>query len=97
MALRYLSSFLLGAQVCAGYSQNAYDSPATVARSLPEQPILLSRRDLSSCPGYTLSGVTKTSNSINAALKLAGPACNANGNDLDNLRLLVEYQTGKEL
>jgi hypothetical protein len=47
-----------------------------------------------SCPGYTASNVITTDTAITAELSLAGPACNSYGIDLQNLTLLVEYQTG---
>lgn len=46
------------------------------------------------CPGYTASDVVTTDNGLTAQLTLAGPACNSYGIDLENLTLLVEYQTG---
>lgn len=48
----------------------------------------------SSCPGYTASAVTTTETGLTAQLTLAGPGCNTYGIDLENLTLLVEYQTG---
>jgi alpha-glucosidase len=47
------------------------------------------------CPGYSASNVVKTDSTLTADLKLAGTACNAYGQDLDDLKLLVEYQTSK--
>ena len=44
---------------------------------------------LASCPGYT------TSSSLTADLSLAGAACNAYGDDLNNLTLEVVYETGR--
>jgi alpha-glucosidase len=49
---------------------------------------------LDACPGYTASNVQTAGSTVTADLTLAGDACNAYGNDLTNLRLLVEYQTG---
>ena len=51
--------------------------------------------DISSCPGYEASNVVHSGATITANLNLAGSACDVYGKDLDNLRLLVEYQTGK--
>lgn len=48
-----------------------------------------------SCPGYAASNVVKTDSSLTADLTLAGDACNAFGEDIKNLKLLVEYQTSK--
>ena len=48
-----------------------------------------------SCPGYQASNVVeKNGYIVGADLNLAGPACNIYGTDLNNLKLLVEYQTG---
>ena len=47
------------------------------------------------CPSYSASNVVKTDSTLTADLKLAGTACNAYGQDLDDLKLLVEYQTSK--
>lgn len=47
------------------------------------------------CPGYEASNVVKTDSSLTADLTLAGAACNAYSDDLTNLKLVVEYQTGK--
>lgn len=47
------------------------------------------------CPGYSASNVVKRDSTLTADLKLAGTACNAYGQDLDDLKLLVEYQTSK--
>ena len=51
--------------------------------------------DISNCPGYTASKVTTTESSLSADLTLAGTACNVYGDDLKDLKLLVEYQTGE--
>lgn len=47
------------------------------------------------CPGYVASNLVQTDTAFTADLKLAGPACNAYGQDLTDLKLLVEYQTGE--
>lgn len=48
------------------------------------------------CPGYSASNVQFSGNkTVSADLSLAGTACNAYGTDLTDLKLLVEYQTGK--
>ncbi|KAK3656130.1 hypothetical protein LTR56_003262 [Elasticomyces elasticus] len=52
---------------------------------------------LDSCPGYSASNVRQTSNSLTADLSLAGEACNAFGEDISDLKLLVEYQTDSRL
>ena len=47
------------------------------------------------CPGYTASNVQQTASSLTADLKLAGSACNVYGTDIADLKLQVDYQTGK--
>jgi alpha-glucosidase len=50
---------------------------------------------LESCPGYTASNVQDNGSRVTADLALAGTACNVYGDDLTDLKLEVEYQTGK--
>ena len=47
------------------------------------------------CAGYTAQNVTQSSTGLTANLKLVGSGCNIYGDDLDDLVLNVEYQTGK--
>ncbi|OAA71376.1 glycoside hydrolase family 31 protein [Cordyceps fumosorosea ARSEF 2679] len=47
------------------------------------------------CPGYAASNVKTTAHGLTADLTLAGPACNAFGRDLENLKLTVSYDTGQ--
>lgn len=47
---------------------------------------------IESCPGYVANNIVTTTTTVTANLRLAGPACNTYGTDLDNLILLVEYQ-----
>lgn len=49
------------------------------------------------CPGYTASGVERTSNGFTASLSLAGDACNVYGTDVEDLKLTVEYQSNHRL
>lgn len=48
-----------------------------------------------SCPGYKASNVVNTESSLTADLALNGSPCNVYGTDLTDLRLVVQYQTGK--
>lgn len=48
-----------------------------------------------SCPGYKASNVQKSARSLTADLTLAGAPCNSYGKDVEDLKLLVEYQTGE--
>ncbi|KAF2655249.1 glycoside hydrolase family 31 protein [Lophiostoma macrostomum CBS 122681] len=56
-----------------------------------------SSSDLGSCPGYAASNVVKTDSSLTADLTLAGSACNVYSDDLQDLKLLVEYQSDQRL
>ena len=49
------------------------------------------------CPGYAALNTQQTASSFTADLTLAGAACNVYGNDLTDLRLQVDYQTGRGL
>lgn len=49
---------------------------------------------LEACPGYTASNLQDNGSKVSADLKLAGTACNVYGDDLTDLKLEVEYQTG---
>lgn len=53
--------------------------------------------DLSRCPGYELKHVAQTASSLTASLHLAGEPCNVYGPDIKDLKLLVEYQSGKHI
>ena len=65
--------------------------------ALPTLATSLAKRQsssLESCPGYTASNVQDNGARVTADLALAGTACNVYGEDLTDLRLVVEYQTG---
>lgn len=64
--------------------------PAVLASSLAKRQ----SSSLDDCPGYTASNVQDNGSTVTADLALAGTACNVYGEDLVNLKLLVEYQTG---
>lgn len=49
------------------------------------------------CPGYIASNVRNTSRGLTADLTLAGPACNVYGNDVVDLKLVVEHQSASRL
>lgn len=51
--------------------------------------------DPENCPGYTASNVVKTASSLTADLTMAGAACNVYSEDIKDLKLEVEYQTGE--
>ena len=45
------------------------------------------------CPGYELQSLIETDAGLTAHLRLAGPACNAFGTDVDSLTVQVTYET----
>lgn len=47
------------------------------------------------CPGYAASNVQTSESGLTADLKLAGEACNAYSDDLEDLVLTVTYESGK--
>ncbi|KAM3431100.1 hypothetical protein MY4824_007301 [Beauveria thailandica] len=49
------------------------------------------------CPGYKAANVQTSAHGLTADLKLAGKACNAFGNDLEHLKLVVSYDTVERL
>lgn len=49
------------------------------------------------CPGYVASGVAQTGTGLTADLTLAGAPCNVYGNDITDLKLTVNYDTGSPL
>jgi len=51
--------------------------------------------DPNACPGYSASNIIKTASSLTADLTLAGAPCNIYSEDIKDLKLVVEYQTGK--
>ncbi|KAE8392352.1 putative alpha/beta-glucosidase agdC [Aspergillus alliaceus] len=59
--------------------------------------VIGSRADTQPCPGYKASNIQQNDRSLTADLTLAGQPCNTYGTDLQNLRLLVEYQTDERL
>jgi alpha-glucosidase len=81
---------LLGLTACSSltYAVPVSQDSADVAN------ILTRRAEIESCPGYTASNVVSTESSLTADLTLAGDACNAYSEDIKDLKLLVEYQTG---
>jgi alpha-glucosidase len=78
---------LFGLAACVGLA-----SAAPTAR---HAGLMVRDVNATACPGYMASNVVKTDSSLTADLTLAGPACNAYSEDIKNLKLLVEYQTGK--
>lgn len=49
------------------------------------------------CPGYKATNVENTASGFTADLRLAGPACNVYGNDVEDLTLLVKFQAADRI
>ena len=47
------------------------------------------------CPGYAATNIKQNGSTLTATLSLVGDACNIYGDDIKDLQLLVEYQSGK--
>jgi alpha-glucosidase len=56
--------------------------------------ILPRQANSTTCPGYTATNVDVTDSGLTADLTLAGTACNAYSEDLQELKLVVEHQSG---
>lgn len=50
-----------------------------------------------SCPGYVVSDVEQTATGLVANLNLGGAACNVHGTDVPELKLSVNYDSGKNI
>jgi hypothetical protein len=53
--------------------------------------------NVNDCPGYSVSNLVNTDTGLTAKLTLAGPACNIYGRDVQDLRLLVNYDSGTSI
>lgn len=69
----------------------------TTLKGFVEAAAIEKRASLDACPGYTATNVQQNPQGVTADLSLGGPACNVYGQDLTNLKLLVEYQTGMKI
>ncbi|KAK0753835.1 glycoside hydrolase family 31 protein [Schizothecium vesticola] len=49
------------------------------------------------CPGYKATNVETSDSGFTADLRLAGPACSVYGNDVEDLTLLVKFQTADRI
>lgn len=67
-----------------------------VGLTLAYSPFVFSK-DISECKGYTASNIRENGATISADLMLKGQPCNLYGEDIKNLKLLVEYQSGKSI
>ena len=68
---------------------------AAIAASASARTLLPRQDSVASCPGYSASNVQTSATGITADLALAGLACNSYGKDIENLRLTVNYDTGR--
>ncbi|KAI9504988.1 glycoside hydrolase family 31 protein [Coemansia spiralis] len=57
----------------------------------------LAKRDISSCPGYTITSKQSTAGGFTVNLELAGAPCNIYGNDILSLNLQVTFDTQNRL
>lgn len=57
--------------------------------------VLQPRSDITECPGYKALNINEQSSTLTADLVLNGDPCDFYGQDLQSLKLLVEYQNGK--
>ncbi|KAF8436228.1 glycoside hydrolase family 31 protein [Boletus edulis BED1] len=53
--------------------------------------------NVTNCPGYTLGSLVESSNGLTGQLTLAGPGCNAFGQDIAELTIQVTYQSSSTL
>lgn len=73
---------------CARFALAAPYSHSTASLVFPRAA------NSSVCPGYTATNVDVTDSGLTADLTLAGTACNAYSEDLQQLKLVVEHQNG---
>ena len=52
---------------------------------------------LDACPGYKATSINTHGNTLTANLGLAGKACDVFGQDIENLKLEVTYETSMAL
>ncbi|KIK64069.1 glycoside hydrolase family 31 protein [Collybiopsis luxurians FD-317 M1] len=83
------------------HSQNPLMSSETsfIAESLSDGDLASAvfSKNVSSCPGYSLHSLQESDIGLVAQLSLAGSACNAFGNDFENLTIEVTYETEARL
>ncbi|KAJ7200405.1 glycoside hydrolase family 31 protein [Mycena pura] len=88
---------LLGSAALLLVAGSALADRIGVQETLRRQDSTTNSFNVSSCPGYALSGVATTENGFSAKLRLAGPACDAFGQDVTGLTLQVTYETQSRL
>lgn len=73
-----------------------FAAAARLARSAAVSTGLVARQATAAdCPGYRASNVQQNDTGLTADLTLAGEACNVFGQDVENLRLSVNYDNSK--
>jgi alpha-glucosidase len=83
---------------------NTWPPTSTLASSLNLAPSIspnivdpTARNAQKSCLGYKAADVATTDITVTADLTLAGPACNAYGNEISDLVLEVQYQNDAQI
>jgi alpha-glucosidase len=75
-----------------------YHGFSLAAPQISSQPSTLTHSgDVSQCPGYRLSSLHQTQTGLTARLSLNGHACNAFGQDINDLTIQVTYETTTRL
>ncbi|KAL8424132.1 hypothetical protein RB596_004099 [Gaeumannomyces avenae] len=96
-----LAAFALGAATISWFllSPSALGYPVSPPGDVPRKHLPSNdfAAAIASCPGYAASNVNQTDSSLTTDLSLAGPGCNAFGQDIPELKLLVQYQTDRRL
>ena len=73
-----------------------FTAAARLVRSAAVSTGLVPRQaSAADCPGYRASNVQQNDTGLTADLTLAGAACNVYGQDIENLRLSVNYDNGE--
>ncbi|KAI0354754.1 hypothetical protein OH77DRAFT_1496667 [Trametes cingulata] len=94
MLVTVLAGVLLVGRATFARQSSALSRTLVGGSILADEPF---SRNVSTCPGYTLSALQETDTGLTAQLNLAGPACNAFGHDVANLTLEVTYDTETRL
>lgn len=91
-----LDKFFLGLAALTAFTSAVPFPQSHVPQTLATTSSIQARAgDPENCPGYSASNVVKTDSTLTADLTLAGNPCNVYSDDIKNLKLEVEYQTGK--
>jgi alpha-glucosidase len=81
-------------------SRPQFTVPASADVGLPvipnvDDPLAVNAQTV--CPGYLASNVKQDDNGFSASLSLAGEPCNVYGTDIDELSLVVQFQSKNRL